>query len=166
MFNNEEFYSIIEPILNSDEFIKRKNYKHHGDISVYDHCLNVSKKSYKAAKRMKLDYKAAAIGGLLHDFYKKPWQENTEKKPFFKQHGFTHAKEAADNALKFYPDLVDKKVYNIIERHMFPLNKVPPKYKEGWIVTLVDKGVSMEVFKNPKDLPKLVGIKKRSKKDE
>ena len=163
MFYKEEYYNIVNPILKSSEFQKRKTYKHHGNISVYDHCLRVSKKSYKVAKRMNLDYKSAAIGGLLHDFYKEPWQEKKEKTKFLKQHGFTHAKEAADNAKKFYPDLVDKKVYNIILRHMFPLNKVPPKYKEGWIVTLVDKGVSMEVFKSPKDLPKLIGIKGRIK---
>lgn len=161
---DEEYYDIVKSILESEEFQKRKKYKHHGNISVYSHCLSVSKKSYKIAKKMNLDYKSAAIGGLLHDFYKEPWQENIEKKKLLEQHGFTHAKEAAINAKEFYPDLVDKKVYDIILRHMFPLNKVPPKYKEGWIVTLVDKGVSMEVFKNPKDLPKLIGIKRRIKK--
>ena len=39
------------------------------------------------AKKLKVDYKSAAIGGLLHDFYTKPWQEDTEKKKFFEKHG-------------------------------------------------------------------------------
>ena len=44
---------------------------------------------------------------------------------------------------------------------MFPLNKIPPKYAEGWIVNIADKYVSLEVFKHPKSLPMLVGIKRK-----
>ena len=36
------------------------------------------------------------------------------------------------------PDISPKEE-NIILRHMFPLTPVPPKYKEGWVVTLCDK---------------------------
>ena len=156
-----EYYKIVKEILEHPEFIKRKNFKHHSNISVYDHCLAVSKLSYKIARKMKLDYKSAAIGGLLHDFYTKPWQECTEKKKLLEQHGFTHAKDALMNAHKYFPNLMNEKIDNIILRHMFPLNKVPPKYKEGWIVTTVDKYISLEVFKNPKFLPKLVGLGKK-----
>ena len=156
-----EYYKIVKEILEHPEFIKRKNFKHHSNISVYDHCLAVSKLSYKIARRMKLDYKSAAIGGLLHDFYTKPWQENKEKSKFLEQHGFTHAKDALMNAHKYFPNLMNEKIDDIILRHMFPLNKIPPKYKEGWIVTTVDKYISLEVFKNPKFLPKLIGLGKK-----
>jgi hypothetical protein len=44
---------------------------------------------------------------------------------------------------------------------MFPLNIKPPFYLESWIVTIVDKCVSIEVFKNPKGLLKYIGIKGR-----
>lgn len=159
----EEYLSIVSPILEHEEFIKRKTFKHHGDITVYDHCLNVSKCSYIMAKKLRCDYKKAAIGGLLHDFYTNPWQDSKEKKPFFKMHGFVHASEAAENAKKSFPQFVDKKVENIIRRHMFPLNITPPRYKEGWIVTIADKYVSMEVFKKPKDLLKYVGIKSKKR---
>ena len=156
-----EYYKIVKEILEHPEFIKRKNFKHHSNISVYDHCLAVSKLSYKLARRMHLDYKSAAIGGLLHDFYTKPWQECNEKKKLLEQHGFTHAKDALMNAHRYFPNLMNEKIDDIILRHMFPLNKVPPKYKEGWIVTTVDKYISLEVFKNPKFLPKLVGLGKK-----
>lgn len=158
----KEYYNITKEILEHPEFIKRKGYKHHGEISVYDHCLAVSYKSYKACKLFQLDYKSAAIGGLLHDFYYKPWQECNEKKPLFKKHGFVHATEALENSKKFFPKKINKRVENIIKRHMFPLNIVPPRYKESWIITVMDKYVSMEVFKEPRKLLMYVGIKKKS----
>lgn len=156
-----EYYNIIYDILKNSEFQKRKKYKHHGDITVYDHSLAVSKLSYIIAKKLKCDYKSAAIGGLLHDFYKEPWQENKEKKSFFKKHGFTHAKDAMDNSYIYFNNLMNSKIENIILRHMFPLNKIPPKYIEGWIVNLSDKYISLEVFKNYKFLYRLLGLKSR-----
>ncbi len=159
----EEYYKIVHDILKSEEFQKRKKYKHHGDITVYEHSLKVSKIAYLLARKFNKDYKSAAIGGLLHDFYSKPWQEETEKKPFFKKHGFVHAREAMENANKYFPELMNKKIDNIILRHMFPLNKIPPRYIESWFVTLADKYVSMEVFLQPTKLPMLIGIHKKVK---
>ena len=158
-----EYYEIIYEILKSDEFQKRKKYAHHGNISVYDHSLAVSKIAYLLAKKFKKDYKAAAIGGLLHDFYMEPWQEKKEKTKLLQAHGFTHARNAMENAHNHFPDLMNEKIDNIILRHMFPLNKVPPKYIESWIVSLADKYVSFEVFKNPKCLPNLIGLRKKEK---
>lgn len=160
-----DYYKIVDEILNNDEFIKRKKFPHHDQISVYDHCLAVSKLSYMLARKMNLDYKSAAIGGLLHDFYSKPWQNSEKADKFLDAHGFTHARDALLNAHKYFPHLMNEKIDDIILRHMFPLNKIPPKYKEGWIVTTVDKYISLEVMKNPKFLPKLVGLGKRSDKN-
>lgn len=159
----QEYYKIIYKILSNEEFQKRKLYKHHGDITVYDHSLAVSKLAYRIAKTLRRDYKKAAIGGLLHDFYYDPWQEAVNKKPLLKKHGFIHAEEAVLNSKKYFPDLIDKKIDNIIRRHMFPLNKIPPKYAESWIVTIADKCISLEVFLNPIKIPMLIGIKYNKK---
>ena len=149
----------FDGILNSNMIKERKNWVHHEDVSLYDHLVMVSYLSYKICKKRNWDYKAAAIGGLLHDFYSRPWQEHTlEKTLFFKQHGFVHAKEASLNANNYFPDLMNDKVSNIIERHMFPLNIKPPKYKEGWVVTYVDKKVSMNILFNVRSLPKYLGL--------
>lgn len=156
-----EYYDIIKEILEHPEFQKRREYDHHGKITVYDHCLSVSKLSYKMAKKLKKDYKAAAIGGLLHDFYYEPWQDKKIKKPFFKKHGFVHAQEARDNSYKYFEKYMDKKIENIILRHMFPLNIKPPKYFESWIVTIADKCVSLEDILNPLFFLYFFGIKKR-----
>jgi uncharacterized protein len=53
---------------------------------------------------------------------------------------------------------MNKRISNIILRHMFPLNIVPPRYIEGWVVTYVDKKVSMDVFVNIKAIPKYLGL--------
>ncbi len=161
MLENKEFYEIIKPIIEHPEFIKRKKYKHHENESVFEHCLEVSYKSYKVAKALHMNARAAAIGGILHDFYYEDWQENKTKKKFFQQHGFVHAREALDNSHKHFPQLIDKRTANIIKRHMFPLTIKPPVYKEGWIVTMVDKGTSLRIFKHPRELPKYLGIRKK-----
>lgn len=157
--NDKEYYKIVKKIINHPEFQKRKEYMHHENESVYEHSLKVSYISYKIAHHLKLDFTKIAIGGLLHDFYYEPWQNKNVKPKFFKQHGFVHAKEALDNSCKYFNEYMDKKTKNIILRHMFPLNMMPPKYIESWIVTLVDKYVSMNVLKHPKAWPKYLGLK-------
>lgn len=159
-FEKEEYIEIVGQILESEEFNKRKNYPHHGTITVYEHSLSVSKLSYLIAKNMKLDYKAAAIGGLLHDFYYEPWQGKPKSKNLFKKHGFVHAKEAANNAQIYFPGYMNRKVENIILRHMFPLNIIPPRYPESWIVSLADKIISCEVILHPSFFKYLVGFRK------
>ena len=159
LVKDEEYLKIVAPILSSLEFQKIKNWIHHENCSLYEHCLVVSYLSYRICKKRKWNYTDAAIGGLLHDFYKEPWQDHLhEKIPFFKQHGFVHAHEAMENAYKFFPELMNERIANIIERHMFPLNIIPPKYKEGWVVTYADKRLSMDVVVNIKALPKYLGL--------
>ena len=148
----KEFNKIIKKILYSKEFKKRKSYTHHGNISVYEHSLKVAYLSYKISKKLKLDYKKASIGAILHDMYLEPWQEKPSIKPFYKKHGFTHAKEALKNSKKLFPEYINKKTEDIISKHMFPLNIRPPKYLESWIVTISDKIVStndyFKIYKN------------------
>jgi len=153
--DEEEFLNIVKPILKNEEFLKRKNYKHHGKTSVYEHSFAVSYYSYIWAKKMHLKNKKVknvAIAGMLHDFYYNDWTKNNKKCPFFKRHGFVHAKESLDNSKKHFSKLMNNRIENAIERHMFPLNIKPPKYIEGWIVTIADKYVSMDVIKNYKIL--------------
>lgn len=147
--DEEEFYGIINDIINNEEYLKRKEYHHHGDTSVYEHCLNVAYYSFRMTKKLHLDYKSATIAGMLHDFYYKDWQLNKEKQPFFKQHGFVHAREALENSKSNFPDKMNKKVENAILRHMFPLNIHPPKYLESWLVSISDKYVSMDTIRHP-----------------
>ena len=67
----EDWFSIVENILRNDEFQKRKFFPHHHDMTVWEHSILVSFKSYLAAKIYNADQRVCAIAGLLHDFY--PW---------------------------------------------------------------------------------------------
>jgi uncharacterized protein len=163
---DKEFLSFVKEILDSKEFQKRKKYDHHENESVYEHSMKVAYSSYLYAKKHKLNTKDISIGGLLHDFYYKPWKENTKKVPFFKKHGFVHAKEAYDNACKHFPNLMNDRIKDIITKHMFPLNIKFPKYRESWIVSLMDKKHSFEVLKHPSVWPQYLGLSKKNKKKE
>lgn len=158
-----EFLSYIKPILDNQEFQRRKNYMHHYNLSVYDHSMEVAYKSYLFAKKYQLDKKSISIGGLLHDFYYNDWQNTSKgKKKLKDMHGFVHAREALENARKIFPDLMNDKVEDIILRHMFPLNIHPPKYKESWVVTCMDKASSIDVLKHPREYPKYLGVRKKN----
>ena len=151
----DEWYGIVEEILLNKEFQKRKLFMHHHKITVWDHAIMVSFKSFIVAKYINCDARTCAIAGLLHDFYSQAWIstpeiENLEggryatnmkikKKGFWQEHGWTHAKDASINYQKFFPHLVTKKITNCIKWHMFPLNILPPRYIEGWIITAIDK---------------------------
>lgn len=152
-----EYLEIVAEILDNEEFQRRKEYHHHENRSVYCHSLTVSYYSYLIAKKIRLDYSSAAIAGLLHDFYYDDWQL-TKTKGFKNMHGFVHAKQALENSEKHFPDLLNDKISDSIKKHMFPLTIMPPKYFEGWIVTMVDKVISLEVFKSPKKLYKYIGL--------
>jgi len=154
---NRKYYEIVRKIIEDPEFQKRKNFKHHEDCSVYEHCIEVSYLAYRICKKLGLYSRDAAIGGLLHDFYYKPWQENVDKKDsFFKQHGFVHAGEALDNSIEHFPEFVNARVSDIILRHMFPLNLIPPRYKEGIIISSVDKWNSVHELPSIKVVPKVI----------
>lgn len=140
----KEWYKIVRPIITSKEYLKRKTFRHHGDTSVYEHCIKVSQGSFKLAKKLGLDYKSAAIAGVLHDLYTTPWQDVLVDQPFFQRHAFSHARCALENSRKYYSKYLNPKIENAVLRHMFPLNIVPPKYSTGYIITLVDKLVSMD----------------------
>ncbi len=150
---DNDYYEIVKDIIETDEFKKRKNYRHHGEISVYEHSLSVSICSYNFARKINSIFRREivnennmAIAGILHDFYYNDYTKSKEKKSLFKKHGFVHAREALENSREKFPQYMNDHIENTILRHMFPLNITPPKYIEGWIIVFVDKIVSLEVF--------------------
>ena len=140
---DNEYMSIVNDILENEEFAKLKDIKHH-DQTRLKHSLKVSYYAYKTAKTMRLDYKDVARAGLLHDFYL--GQVNDQKGIKNKVLLFTikHPNQAVENSKKYF-ELSDKEI-DIIRSHMFPIDVKIPKYAESWIVSFVDKAVSFKEF--------------------
>lgn len=139
MNNYGEYLSLVENILNDEEFIKLKKCPHHGTTR-YDHSINVSYKSYKIAKLCKLSYKEVARSALLHDFFN---NEKANMKDRIKA-TFTHPVEAENNARDKFN--ISEKEAKIIRSHMFPVNFTLPRDKESWVVTICDKVAYIEEY--------------------
>jgi uncharacterized protein len=73
-------------------------------------------------------------GALLHDYFLYDWHVPA---PEHNLHGFSHAGAALKNAKRDFE--INRLEQDIIEKHMFPLNIRPPKYRESIIVCLADK---------------------------
>ena len=85
IYNDYTYTNIINDILENEEFLKIKNYKHHG-LSRLEHSLRVSYYSYLITKKLRLNYIETARGGLLHDFF---LNENlSERKQRYEENGY------------------------------------------------------------------------------
>lgn len=140
----DEFYEIIGDIYKHEEFLKLKEHYHHSS-SIYEHVMDVSYFSYRACKLLNLDYKSAARGALLHDFFLYDWRNHSEPDlAENKLHGIEHPKIALNNARKYF-ELNDMEK-DIVVKHMWPLTVSPPKYKESFIVSFLDKYLASKEF--------------------
>ena len=137
------YINIVESILNNKEFMKMNDIKHH-DSNRLNHSLKVSYYSYKISKKLKLDYISTARGGLLHDFFLERTVDYKKAKDKVKLYTGGHPKIAVMNAKKYFN--INDMEEDIIRSHMFPIDIKIPKYAESWIVSSVDKFVSIFEF--------------------
>ena len=138
ILNHLEYYDCIRDLIQSDTVLSMDNYTQHGSTSTLDHCIRVSYRSYKIAKSLKMDYVSAARAGLLHDLFLYDWHLEPKGKKLFQKHGFTHPRKALENANNNFE--LNKKEKDIILKHMWPLTlRSVPRYKESFLVSLIDK---------------------------
>ena len=127
---------VLAELERDGQYDRLKQFRQHGESTVYDHSLNVARAALRAADRLnlKLDREALVRGALLHDYFLYDWHEPDPNRP---NHAFFHPRMAWENARRDY-DLGDKEA-DIIRRHMFPVVPIPPRTAEGWVVCLADK---------------------------
>lgn len=136
----EEFNMIIYDLANHPTVQKMKLYRQHYDTNCFDHCYNVAFYSYLICKKLNLDYTSVSRAGMLHDLFLYDWRK---KQPEHKRfHGFRHPRIALNNASKLFD--LNEKEKDIILKHMWPITIIPPKYIEGYIITLTDKYCALE----------------------
>lgn len=139
MYKEQIMNEIKEVLKELDEQGRMKHtqkYMQHSDISVYKHCISVAYTSVELAEKFSWDVNRRELirGALLHDYFLYDWHEKDGGHRF---HGFIHAGRALQNAKRDFE--LTRREENIILRHMFPLNIVPPMCKEAWLVCLADK---------------------------
>ena len=144
MYNKEdEFSVIVRELIENSEVQKMKDYLQHYDISCFVHCYDVAYYSYLICKKYNLDYKSAARAGMLHDLFLYDWRVKQANRKRF--HGYRHPRIALTNSLNLFS--LNEIEQNCILRHMWPLTIIPPKYKEGYVISFVDKYCTlMEAF--------------------
>ncbi len=141
--NIKEFKEIIKDIAENDNVSGLKDHEQHHHSTRYAHCETVAFYTYLLCKKYKLDYISATRGAMLHDFYFYNWRnKHVDRQKKF--HLFRHPKIALKNAEDLF-ELNDMEK-DIIVKHMWPLTVIPPKFKEGYIVTLVDKYCAAKDF--------------------
>ncbi len=128
-----DFLQTTRELLESDQVRMMGRWKHHGPISTLDHSLFVAYLSYRAAKVLGLDARAAARGGLLHDLY----LYDPRTLPSYRQ-CFAHPVAAAENAAALCGGLTAREK-NCILAHMWPLSRRAPRSREAAAVCLADK---------------------------
>lgn len=130
---DKEFMAYVGQLINHPKLQRMDQIVHHHHSTRLKHSINVAYTSYKIAKKLGWDAKSTARGGLLHDLFYYDWR--TTK--FNKGHAWVHPRIALRNARKLTS--VNKREEDIIVKHMWGATLAPPRYKESYIVTAVDK---------------------------
>lgn len=130
---DKEFMDLVGHLIQHPRFQKLDNIPQHRYSTRMEHSINVAYTSYKIAKKLGWDEKSTARGGLLHDFFYYDWR----KTKFNKSHAWVHPRIAVRNAKKLTS--LNQCEKDIILKHMWGATIAPPRYKEGYIVTAVDK---------------------------
>lgn len=128
-----EFNDCISDLLKLEDVQKLENFRQHFYTSRLQHSINVSYYSYLLCKLFHFDFRSAARAGLLHDLFLYDWREEEQDE----RHAFAHPKIALETAKKNTE--LNSVEEDAIVKHMWPLCKSTPKYKESFIVSLSDK---------------------------
>ena len=144
------FFACVEDLIENESVLKLSEYKQHMNVTRYQHSVNVSYYSFIICKKLKLNYIAAARGGLLHDLFFYSWQDEgfhrnyKSKSKAVRRHLVEHPVTAFENAREI-AELTDIEK-DIILKHMWPTTKVLPQFKETFVVSLVDKASALCEF--------------------
>lgn len=128
-----EFNDCVGDLLELEDVLKLDDFMQHCNTSRLQHSINVAYYSYLICKLFHFDYRSAARAGLLHDLFLYDWRKEKQEE----HHAVYHPKEALKNAKKLVN--LNKIEEDAIVKHMWPITFSLPRYKESFVVTMVDK---------------------------
>ena len=132
-----EFSEIIHDIISNDTVQQMKNYRQHCNTSCFKHCMQVAYFTFIACKALKLDYVSATRAAMLHDLFLYDWRKKYRDTELPGLHAFVHPLIALKNANTIFS--LNDKEKDVIAKHMWPVTFAFPRYKESYIVTIMDK---------------------------
>ena len=134
-----EYAELIRGTLRNPSIQKLSNYTQHLGTNRLQHSINVSYMAFVIAKKLKWDYIAVARAGLMHDMF---YYEYKESGLTAREHCKLHPQIALRNAARNFA--LSELESDIISSHMWIAVWTLPKYKEAYLVTLIDKYCALE----------------------
>lgn len=128
-----DFNSCIADLMENEDILAMRNIKQHLNTNCLEHSISVARISYSLCRMLGWNAVAAARGGLLHDMF---LYNQHQKGRSMVAHLVKHPKVAFENASKI--SSISDIEKDIILKHMWPLTLKMPKYKEAFVVNLVD----------------------------
>ena len=135
-----EFDNAVRDLVALPEVQQLRRYTHHRHTNRYIHTMRVARLSFRVAKRLGLDARAAARGAVLHDlfFHDRSCRPENYRGPVV----LRHPEEAAENAKRLIA--LSPKEENIILSHMWPMSRHAPHSPEAVLVNLADDLVAVD----------------------
>lgn len=155
---DSEYIELVKDLIECEEVQNLQAITQHHFSTRLEHSISVSYTSYRIAKKLNLNCRAIARAGLLHDFF----QEDREAFAV-NYEGQSHASYHPHVALENARELTELSELecDIIVKHMWLASPACihtlPKFKESYIVTMVDKYCATKEALTP--LPKKIGSK-------
>lgn len=134
-----EYYECVKDLINTEGVQRLGFCPQHLEVDRLQHSVSVSYFSFLLCRRFKLNSRAAARGGLLHDLF---YYDRT-KVALPGPHSAVHPQQALQNASAL-TNLTPLEC-DIITNHMWPMFGIPQS-AESLIVTLVDKYCAVSEF--------------------
>jgi Predicted HD superfamily hydrolase len=107
--DDPEYLALVSDLLAQEPVQRLANYTQHHHSNRLDHSISVSYNSYLIAKKLHLNTRATARGGLLHDLFYYDWRTT---KFNLGSHAFIHPRVALRNAEKAHgPESHGKRYY-------------------------------------------------------
>lgn len=132
----------VQDLLDSPDVQKLCEHTQHMSTCRLQHSINVSYYSFRLARIFRVDDRAAARAGLLHDLY---YYDFRNAELTCRQHSDLHPRIALQNARSVTS--LSAAEEDIILTHMWPMAGSAPRNFEGYIVTFADKVcASLEVI--------------------
>lgn len=142
--NDAAYLALVADLLAKPEVQALANYTQHHYSNRLDHSLSVSYESYRIGLKHGLNVSALARAGLLHDLFYYDWRTT---KFNLGTHAYVHPRIALRNAEKL-TDLTPMEK-DIIVKHMWGSTIGMPRYKESFVVSLVDDKAAIDEVLRP-----------------